>query len=150
MSVRLSYLINSGMFALPDQGDVVVFGAGSMHDLSALPKARLKLVCRTKPDFDRLRQTGFDVVEHAPDHAGLAIVFLPRAKKQARALVARAMSLAETVVIDGQKTDGVDGVLKDSKVEVLTLLELRHRQGIAHNRKIENFLESAHFERSQS
>ena len=46
--------------------------------------------------------------------AALAIVCVPRAKAEARALMAEAMG-ADLIVVDGQKTDGVEALLKDCK-----------------------------------
>ena len=111
---RLSLFAENGGVALPE-GDIAVFGAGAGADLAAFPRDRLKLVSRVKPDHDRLKAAGFTVVTDAPDAAALAIVFLPRAKAQARAMVAHALALAGRAVIDGQKTDGIDSLLREMR-----------------------------------
>ena len=114
MSVeRLSHFLNNGAGALPEAGDIAVFGAGAESPLSLLPKDRVKVVCRVKPDFDRLRAAGFDVVEEAPEKVGVSVVFLPRAKAQARAMVAQALAVSQSVIVDGQKADGIDSLLRE-------------------------------------
>ncbi len=50
----------------------------------------------------------------APDTAPATLVVLPRAKALARGLVAQALALTPGhVVLDGQKTDGIDSVIRD-------------------------------------
>lgn len=50
----------------------------------------------------------------------MAIVVLPRAKRLARGLVARAAACAPDgwVVVDGQKTDGIDGLFREIKARL--------------------------------
>ncbi|MDU8929556.1 class I SAM-dependent methyltransferase [Alisedimentitalea sp. MJ-SS2] len=115
MTLRLTHLLESGGGVLPESGEIVVFGPVTVTDLAPLPRERLRLICREKPQFDRLKAAGFDVLETPPDHAALSIVFLPRAKKQARAVIARAMEKSDAVIIDGQKTDGIDSVLREMR-----------------------------------
>ncbi|UYV37708.1 class I SAM-dependent methyltransferase [Rhodobacteraceae bacterium D3-12] len=112
---RLSLYLESGVFALPDAGEIAVFGAAAGDDLSGLPKERLRLVARMKPDVDALRSAGFKVDVTAPEAAVLALVILPRAKAEARAMVAQAVDLAGCVIVDGQKTEGVDSIFRDMR-----------------------------------
>lgn len=92
-----------------------MFGAVAGHDLSALPKQRLRLVARMKPDIDALRAAGFEVAVDAPETAVLALVIVPRAKAEARAMLASAIDLAGQVIVDGQKTDGIDSLYRDMR-----------------------------------
>ena len=112
---RLALYLQSGAFALPETGDIAVFGATAEHDLSALPRERLRVVARMKPDVDALQAAGFDVAVAAPGEAALALVFLPRAKAEARALLAQAVDLAGQVIVDGQKTEGVDSIYREMR-----------------------------------
>jgi len=112
---RLALYLESGAFALPETGEIVVFGATAGHDLSALPKERLRLLARMKPDVDALLQAGYVVDVVAPETAVLALVFLPRVKAEAHALVARAIDLVGEVIVDGQKTEGVDSLYRDMR-----------------------------------
>ena len=110
---RLALFLRGGGLALPEAGDIAVFGAGADTDLSGLPKDRLALVARMKPDVDALTASGYRVDVKAPEHAEIAVVFLPRAKAEARVLVARAVDLAGRVVVDGAKTAGVDSLYRE-------------------------------------
>ena len=63
---RLALFFENGLADLPESGDIAVFGAGAESDLSMLPKDRLRLVCRMKPDVDALTRAGFEVAVAAP------------------------------------------------------------------------------------
>ena len=112
---RLALFFDNGLADLPAGGDIAVFGAGAESDLSMLPKDRLRLVCRMKPDVDALTRAGFEVAVAAPVAAALAVVILPRAKAQVRAMVAEALALAGRAVIDGQKHDGIDSLYREMR-----------------------------------
>lgn len=116
---RLSLALAADMFALPE-GGIVVFGADGATDLSALPRDRVQVVCHTKPDFDTLAANGYRVTTDAPEQAALAVVFIPRAKAQARAMLARAAAVSDgAMVIDGQKTDGIDSIFRDMRARAV-------------------------------
>ncbi|MEX0329364.1 MAG: methyltransferase [Ruegeria sp.] len=115
MSPRLSLALENGLTLAPP---VSVIGATSAHDLSAVP-AGSQVVQPFKPFHDHFATMGFEAVPKADDKCHDIIVFLPRAKAQARALIQLACHRASgTVVIDGAKTDGVDSVLKDIRKKV--------------------------------
>lgn len=113
---RISLAVEAGDFEIPE-GRIVVFGARADSDLTALPKDRTLIIQPFFPDFQALKARGFDVAYEASGQADMAIVFLPRAKAQARDLVAQASEMTGNglIVVDGQKTDGVDSVLKEVK-----------------------------------
>lgn len=112
---RLSLALDAPA-AMPPEGRIALFRPGAETDLSALPKARLHVIQGFRPDHDALRTRGYDVSPVAEGRYGAAVVFVPRAKAEARALLAAA---CEAVVpggpvwVDGQKTDGIDSILKD-------------------------------------
>jgi 16S rRNA (guanine1207-N2)-methyltransferase len=111
-SARLDMALESGAFVVPPAGDIAVFGPRIGDDLSALPKDQVVVLTGFKPDFDHFQKQGFRM-ETA--RAAAAIVCLPRAKAEALALLARAFALVPNgaaVLVDGQKTDGADGILK--------------------------------------
>lgn len=107
-SARLELAL-SGM-TLPD-GRIVVLRPRIGDDLSALPRDRVVVVTGFKPDHDHFAARGFDVATDAPE-AATVIVCLPRAKAHAQALLEVA-SHAELAIVDGQKTDGVESILKE-------------------------------------
>lgn len=95
----------------------MVFGARADADLSALPKDRTQVVQGFYPDHQALAKRGSDVVLTTDGQADMAVVFLPRAKAQARDMLAQATEICPegVIVVDGQKTDGIDSVLKEVK-----------------------------------
>lgn len=107
--------LESGTLALPPVGDILVMSPQAGDDLSALPKDRVVVLTGFKPDFDHFQQQGYRI-ETA--QAAAAIVCLPRAKAEALAMIAQAFAMLPAgapVLVDGQKTDGVDGVLKQAR-----------------------------------
>lgn len=112
-SARLDMALHSGALVLPD-GPVAVWRPVMGDDLSALGKARVTVLTGFKPDHDHFAALGYAVTPAAPYAAGL--VCLPRAKALAHDLVAQALTQVAPggpVVVDGQKTDGIDSLLKD-------------------------------------
>lgn len=95
---------------------MLFIGATAADDLSPLDPQHLQVVQGHFPDHRDLVSRGIRVVTAAEGRFEHAIVRLPRAKAAARARVAEAAAhLVEggDMWIDGQKTDGVDAVLKE-------------------------------------
>ncbi|OYU38538.1 MAG: MFS transporter [Pseudorhodobacter sp. PARRP1] len=109
-SARLELALHSGALVLPAQGDIVVLRPRAGDDLSALPAGRVVVKTGFKPDHDYFVAQGY----RTEGVGRVAIVCVPRAKAEARALMAEAMG-ADLIVVDGQKTDGVEALLKDCK-----------------------------------
>lgn len=102
--------------ALPAAGRIALFRPTAATDLTDLPAARLHAIQGFRPDHDAISARGI-AVSPAPEgpYAG-AVVFLPRAKAEARALISAACAAVVPggpIWIDGQKTDGVDSMLKE-------------------------------------
>ncbi|HEY0213850.1 MAG TPA: methyltransferase [Paenirhodobacter sp.] len=112
---RLSLALGSPD-ALPSAGRIGLFRPTALTDLSDLPAARLHAVQGFRPDHDALVARGIATSAGVECPYAAAVVFLPRAKAEARVLLAQA---CETVVpggaiwVDGLKTDGIDSVLRD-------------------------------------
>lgn len=113
-SSRLSHGIKNRAVLLPDDGRIVVFRPRAGADLGALPKARIHVVQGFWPDYQAFCDAGFDTDVSATGDYSAAVIFLPRAKAQARALIAQASELVATgpVIVDGQKTDGIESIYK--------------------------------------
>lgn len=110
---RLSLAFAEAGLELPE-GPLAVFGPHPETDLSDLLQANVQVISRQKPDHVRLSAQGYPCDVAATGPYAAAIVFLPRAKAMARALIAQAAALSTgPVVIDGQKTDGIDSLLKE-------------------------------------
>ncbi|WP_209835339.1 class I SAM-dependent methyltransferase [Ruegeria sp. HKCCE3926] len=115
MSPRLELALQNGLSL---SSPLSVICPVPTHDLSALPHAA-QVVQPFKPFYDHFAAQGFDTVPEAENPCEDAIVFLPRAKALARAMIHLASSRARgVVVIDGAKTDGVDSILKDVRKRV--------------------------------
>jgi 16S rRNA (guanine1207-N2)-methyltransferase len=117
-SARLSLALETGALTLPDHGTIAVYRPHLGDDLSELPADRLVVLTGFRPDHDHFA-TRYSVTP-APPYAA-AIVCLPRAREAARALIAQAEAEAAPggmIVVDGQKTDGIDTALKDLRARV--------------------------------
>lgn len=111
---RLSLALDDGALVLPD-GPVAVFGPPAGFDLSALPREKVTVVSRFFPDAEAWENAGYVVVQAVRDRFAAALVVVPRAKAAARALIAEAAECAPLVIVDGQKHDGIDSILKAAK-----------------------------------
>ena len=102
--------------ALPPQGRMLLIGADAQCDLTHFAPERTQVVQRHFPDVAALKLQGLDPVLAPEGVFDGAVVFLPRARAEARARIAMAaahLPAGAPVWIDGQKTDGVDAVLKE-------------------------------------
>jgi 16S rRNA (guanine1207-N2)-methyltransferase len=114
LSTRLSLALETGAVTLPAEGRIAVVGARAGTDLSDLPRDRLTVITRHFPDHRGFADAGYDVATSIEGRFALSIIVLPRAKAEARASIAAAHAATDgPLVIDGQKTDGVDSILKD-------------------------------------
>ena len=115
---RLSLALADGTFALPEGGPIAVFRPRWGDDLAALPRADVQIVQGFKPDHDAFAQAGFDAQTKPHGRFELSIVCIPRAKAEARVLIAQACALTDgVIVVDGQKTDGIDSLYKACRTE---------------------------------
>lgn len=120
-SSRLSLALETGAVSLPDTGRIAVFRPLMGDELSFLPQDRVVVVQGFRPDHDAFQGRGFSTQTEAGGEFGGAIVCLPRAKAEARALIAEASAKVEAggpVIIDGQKTDGIDAVFREVRERV--------------------------------
>lgn len=109
----------SGAMILPATGMIAVMRPRIGDDLSSLPKDRLIVITGFRPDYDAFAQQGYAVSSIPEGLFAGAIVCLPRAKADARALVAQVADLVVAggiIIVDGQKTDGIDSIYKDLRV----------------------------------
>ena len=119
---RLDTALQGGALILPEAGRIAVLSPVGGDDLSALPKDRLLVVQGFRPDHDAFQRQGYAVAVAAEPPFAAALVCLPRSRAQGRALVAQAVALVGPgglVLVDGQKTDGIDTMLRDCKARVV-------------------------------
>ncbi|RPE66485.1 16S rRNA m(2)G 1207 methyltransferase [Pacificibacter maritimus] len=109
VSPRLSLVLDG-----QDQPDrAVVYRPRMDANLDALKGCDVQIVQGFKPDFDAFERAGFAPQTVADGAFDLAVVAVPRAKAEARALIADAAQRSQRVIVDGQKTDGIDSLLKE-------------------------------------
>lgn len=109
---RLSIAFPDG----PPEGRTLVIGATGDANLEPLDPLRSVIVQGSFPDHHALKVRGYHVATAAEGDFDTALVFLPRAKAEARGRIALADSClprGAALWIDGQKTDGIDSILKD-------------------------------------
>lgn len=122
LGTRIAYALDRGVLSLPDAGTVAVFGARagdgieSPDALGALPRERLAVVTGFRPDWEHFEAQGIPVALAPPEAPALAIVRVPRARAAARGLIAQAAAAGPGgLLVDGQKTDGIDAVLRECR-----------------------------------
>ncbi len=112
MSSRLALAAEAG--ALPHEGTALLLGAPGDLDASVFGATRLTVLQEMMPDAARWSARGHAVVQAVPSGKfDVAVVFLPRSREAARDRIARATACAPQVLVDGQKTDGVDALVKE-------------------------------------
>lgn len=120
-SARLEMALKTGAMLLPVSGTIAVIRPRLGDDLSALPKDRVQVITGFRPDYDHFENQGWSMAQAPSGAYAAALVCLPRAKADARALLAEAavhVLPGGTIAVDGQKTDGVDSVYKDLRALV--------------------------------
>lgn len=116
---RLLLALDGGGLAWPESGTIGVFGPSADLDLDGLPKDRVRIIHDFYPAHAAWAARGYAVAVETEARFAAVIVCLPRAKHEARAMIAQACAQSDgIVVIDGQKTDGIEGILKAMKARV--------------------------------
>jgi 16S rRNA (guanine1207-N2)-methyltransferase len=131
-SARLTLALDTGTITLPGTGNLLVFRPRAGDDLSALPKDRVRVIQGFRPDHDAFAAAGYGVAVSATAGGAAALVCLPRSKAEARALVAEAcvrVVPGGPVIVDGQKTDGIDAMLRDIRARVDTSVPVAKAHG---------------------
>lgn len=119
IDARLQLALESGGLVFDPEGQIAVFNPPVDAELDALPRERCHIIQDFKPHFDVWEAKGFAVMRNTRERYAASIVCLPRAKAQARAMIAQACAVSGgPVVIDGQKTDGADGILREMRKRV--------------------------------
>ncbi|QMU59520.1 MAG: methyltransferase [Boseongicola sp.] len=116
LSQRLTLALETDAVSLPEEGVIAVIGPDGAMDLSMLPKDRIQVVQRHFPHHAAFQRQGFETATQIGTSYAAAIVCLPRAKSEARQMLAAVRAATDgPIVIDGQKTDGIDSILKEAK-----------------------------------
>ncbi len=126
-SVRWALAAEDGIL---DAGKFVLFDPATDLDLSRATSADVTVLHDKMPDAAFWDTAG--VLRTKDQIAGMrfdaAYIALPRSKVAARSHIAAAAACADLIIIDGQKTDGVDAILKNMKprAELLGSLSKAH------------------------
>lgn len=111
---RLDLAVDAGL--IPEKGRVAVFRPTAEDWFGPLDPARLHVLTGFRPDVDALSARGMACATAPDGRYAAALVCLPRARAAARDLIAQAVGCSDgPVLVDGQKTDGVDAILRDCR-----------------------------------
>jgi len=121
LDARLTLAFDASGFAWPTEGTIAVFHPGEDANLRHVPKERSVVIQPFFPAHAAFAGQGFVTAVDTSDQPrfSAAIVCLPRAKSEALSLIAAACASTDgPVLVDGQKTDGVDSILKAIRARV--------------------------------
>ncbi len=116
---------------MPEAGRIAVFAPDAETDLSALPAARVQVISREAQVHNALAR--LDCVTQAQGPYAAAVVIVPRAKAEARALLAEAVRHCPggMILVDGQKTDGTDSLFKACRARTQIIGQMTKAHGRA-------------------
>jgi 16S rRNA (guanine1207-N2)-methyltransferase len=117
---RLSLAIGQAG-GMPAAARIVLFRPPLDADLNVFADADVVVVTGFFPDQQAFAAQGLKVAQRAEGAFDAAVVFMPRAKALARAMVkeaAAAVVAGGPVWVDGQKNDGVETLLKDLRARL--------------------------------
>ncbi|MEM7521791.1 MAG: class I SAM-dependent methyltransferase [Pseudomonadota bacterium] len=113
IDARLQVALAAGL-DLPQEGPISVTQPPPVARLPGLPQDRTHVIHDFEPFYSAWAARGYATATALESPSAACIVCLPRAKAEARVLIAQACARTEgVVVVDGQKTDGVDSILKE-------------------------------------
>lgn len=110
---RVSAALDEGVFALPPEGLIAVMGPGGLPD--GFPTERTIAVTRMRHEVDAWTAAGVSVSERLPDDLAMILLRLPQAKRLGQAWLAAAAATGAQVIVDGDKTAGVESLMKALK-----------------------------------
>jgi 16S rRNA (guanine1207-N2)-methyltransferase len=125
---RLPLALETGGLNVPE-GRIAVFHPALDADLRGLPQAQCEVIQPFRPAYDAFKAAGFACAVQPSERYALSVICLPRAKSEARALVAQAAACTDgPIIIDGQKTDGVDSIFKSlrNRADVSSTISKAH------------------------
>ncbi len=110
--LRLDLARGAGL-VLPADGRILVMHPGPDDRFDSLPAVQVLIHTPHRPVADALARRGFATDTALPAQADAVILCLPRNREEGRDALARACALTRgPVVVDGQKEDGIDAMLR--------------------------------------
>ena len=125
LAARLELALNEGALVLPPSGGILVLRPRAGDDLSPLPRDRVVVQTGFRPDFDHFQKAGYATGGDGPFAA--AVVCLPRVRAAALALLAEGLAALPPdapLLLDGQKTDGIEAIIKACRTAGLQMGEV--------------------------
>lgn len=117
-SLRLELAIETGL-TLPAAGTIAVLQPQAGEGFDPLPRDRVQIVTPQAPDYTFFAAQGYTCERATTGRYAAALVCLPRARAEARDLIAQAAALTDgPVIVDGQKHDGVEAMLRELRARV--------------------------------
>ncbi|MEZ5750735.1 MAG: methyltransferase [Paracoccaceae bacterium] len=112
-ALRLELALDAGL-SLPESGAVAIFHPRAGERFDAIDPARIRIITPHAPDHAHFSAQRLPCARPAGERYAAAVVCVPRGRIEARDLVAQACTVTDgPVIIDGQKTDGVEALLRD-------------------------------------
>jgi 16S rRNA (guanine1207-N2)-methyltransferase len=113
IDARLPLALDGAGLKLPSEGRLVALRPNADAQIPGFAPDRTDIVQDFKPDHAAWVARGYEVLTTPTGRYAAGIVCLPRSKAEARALIAQAAGCIDgTLIVDGQKTDGIDGILR--------------------------------------
>lgn len=112
-SARFELALESGALKVTPEDRVLILRPVVGDDLSALRPDQVVVRTGFRPDHDHFAARGFAVEGEGPFAA--AVVCIPRARAAALAMIAQAVAAlpeGAPILLDGQKTDGIESIIK--------------------------------------
>ncbi|MBS1303061.1 methyltransferase [Loktanella sp. SALINAS62] len=111
---RLATALDDGAMTLPG-GAVTVMRPGADYDLSPLSDRDITIQHTHATEVEAFRAAGYTVSRDRPAAATTTIVVVPRFKALARSMIAQAAATSGMIVVDGQRSDGIDSLFRDCR-----------------------------------
>jgi 16S rRNA (guanine1207-N2)-methyltransferase len=124
---RLFTVLNDELVT-PPAGPVTVMRPAADYDLSPLADRDIRISHGFAPDANAFAQAGYAVSQDTAASPTM-IVTVPRSKALARSMIAQACALGQVVIVDGQRTDGIDSLFKDVRAVLGDLPSLPKAKG---------------------
>lgn len=113
IGARLPLALETGGLTAPT-GRIAVFHPTPEKNLRSLPMEQCEIIQPFRPAYDAFKSAGYNCAVEPKERYAMSIICLPRAKAEARSIIAKAAACTDgLIIIDGQKTEGVDSIFKD-------------------------------------
>ena len=113
IGARLPLALEAGRLSVPT-GRIAVFHPTPEATLRSLPAEQCEIIQPFRPAYEAFKSASYSCAVEPKERYALSIVCLPRAKAEARSIIAKAAAFTDgTIIIDGKKTEGVDSIFKD-------------------------------------